>query len=136
MMRRLSTLLLAALLPVASVAILPVLAPVAADAVVGRPATPGSVAGTSRRTARRTSRRVSHRHAAPVRYGAPVAGAVVAGAAITATALAVGTVVASQPSGCTEQVAGGLTYLHCDGTWFQPQYQSGQVVYVVVAPPS
>lgn len=138
MKRKASTLLLTALVQVASLAVPSLVLPTAAEAVVGRPATPGSVAGMSRRTARRTSRRVSHRHtvARPhVHYAAPVAGAVVAGAAMTATALAVGTVVSSQPSGCGEQTVGGLTYLNCDGTWFQPQYQGGQVVYVVVAPP-
>jgi hypothetical protein len=138
MKRKVSTLLFTALVQVASVTVPSVILPTAAEAVVGRPATPGSVAGMSRRTARRTSRRVSHRHAVArpnAYYGAPVAGAAVAGAAVTATALAIGTVVASQPSGCGEQMVGGLTYLNCDGTWFQPQYQGGQVVYVVVAPP-
>jgi len=130
---RIPTLLFAALLQSGAVLAPSVVVPIEAQAVVGRPATPRSVAGVSRRT----SRRVTTRHVArrPVRYGAPVAGAVVAGAAITATALAIGTVVASQPSGCHEQIVNGLTYMSCDGTWFQPQYQDGQVVYVVVAPP-
>ena len=123
---------LVAIVQAATVAVPVLLPPQDAEAVVGRPATPGSVAGTSRRTSRRVSRR--HAVARPV-YRAPVAGAVVAGAAMTATALAIGTVVADQPSGCREELVGGLTYLNCDGTWFQPQYQEGQVVYVVVAPP-
>jgi hypothetical protein len=128
---RLSTLLFAALLQAASM--VPVLVvPTAADAIVGRPATPRSVAGVGRRTTRHVARHTVVR--APVRV-APVAGAVAVGAAMTATAFAVGTVVASQPSGCRETMANGLTYLQCDGTWFQPQYQGGQVVYVVVAPP-
>ncbi|MGI9431635.1 MAG: DUF6515 family protein [Myxococcota bacterium] len=54
---------------------------------------------------------------------------------MTATACAVGTVVASQPDGCHQQAIAGIAYLECDGTWFQPQAQSGEVVYVVVAPP-
>ena len=122
---RIPTLLFAAIVQSAAVLAPSIVVPSDAQAVVGRPATPRSVAGASRRTARR----------APVRYGAPVARTVVAGAAITATALAIGTVVASQPSGCHEQIVNGLTYMSCDGTWFQPQYQDGQVVYVVVAPP-
>ena len=122
---RIPTLLFAAIVQSAAVLAPSIVVPSDAQAVVGRPATPRSGAGARRRTARR----------APVRYGAPVARTVVAGAAITATALAIGTVVASQPSGCHEQIVNGLTYMSCDGTWFQPQYQDGQVVYVVVAPP-
>ena len=45
----------------------------AADAVVGRPLTPGSVAGVSRRTARRTVRRQAYIHSLP--GGCPLRGA-------------------------------------------------------------
>lgn len=133
MTARLSTLWLAALLQVAWVVVPCVVLPTAAEAVVGRPATPRSAAGVGRRSARRTV----HRHAvvrAPV-HRRHVAGAVAVGAAMTATAFAVGTVVASQPDGCRQEQVGAIAYLNCDGTWFQPQVQSGEVVYVVVAPP-
>ena len=94
-----------------------------AEAVVGRPLTPVSVAGT----ARRTSRRVTRRH---------VAGAAAVTTAAVATTAAVGTAVAALPGGCTTVVAGGVTYHQCAGAYYQPVFQSGQVVYVVVDPPS
>ena len=118
-----STLWLAALLQVASVVVPCVVLPTASEAVVGRPATPRSVAGVGRRTVRRT---------AVVRRPVAVAAT---GAAVAYTAMAVGTAVAQQPSGCQQVQVGGIGYLSCDGTWFQPQVQSGNVVYVVVAPP-
>jgi len=132
MTARFNALCLAAILQAACVVLPSIVLPTASEAVVGRPGTPRSVAGVGRRSARRPV----HRRAvvrAPVRR-VPV-GAVAVGAAMTATAFAVGTVVASQPSGCHQQAVGGIAYLSCDGTWFQPQVQSGEVVYVVVAPP-
>jgi hypothetical protein len=70
---------------------------------VGRPATPGSVAGVRRRTRRRTRRRV-----------------------------AVGMTMTSLPYGCTAtQVRGGVTYNYCGGIWYRPAYQGTTVVYVV-----
>jgi len=129
---RLSTLCFAAVLQAACVVVPSLLLPTSAEAVVGRPGTPRSVAGVGRRSARRTV----HRRAVvrrPVRV-APV-GAIAVGAAVTATAFAIGTTVASQPSGCHQEMISGIQYLSCDGTWFQPQVQSGEVVYVVVAPP-
>jgi len=126
MNRKLSTWLVGALVLLASSVLSPVALPTTAGAVVGRPVTPVSVAGVGRRSARRHG----------VHRVAPVAGAVVVGAAATATALAIGTTVSNQPTGCNEQMVNGLTYLHCDGTWFQPQVQGGSVAYVVVAPPN
>jgi hypothetical protein len=32
-------------------------------------------------------------------------------------------------------VVGGVTYYQVGSTWYQPMYQGGQVVYVVVQPP-
>jgi hypothetical protein len=61
-----------------------------AEAVVGRPATPGSVAGMARRTSRRTSRRVSRRHA-----------------------IAYGTRVTVLPPAYTTTVVAGVTYYVC-----------------------
>jgi hypothetical protein len=65
-------------------------------------------------------------------WGHPVAGAV----AVTATAVAVGTVVASLPhTGCSAVSAGGVTYENCSGTYYQPVYRGTSVQYVVVNPP-
>ena len=74
-----------------------------ADARVGRPATPGSVAGVRRRTRRRTRRRV-----------------------------VVGMSVMSLPStGCSVVARGGVNYHYCGGVWYKPTYQGTEVVYVV-----
>jgi len=74
-----------------------------ADARIGRPATPGSVAGVRRRTRRRTRRRV-----------------------------AVGMTLVALPYGCaTTRYMGGVNYYYCGGIYYQPQYQGTTVVYVV-----
>jgi len=70
---------------------------------VGRPATPGSVAGVRRRTRRRTRRRV-----------------------------VVGMSLYSLPYGCsTTLMRGGVNYYYCGGIYYQPVYQGTTVVYVV-----
>ena len=78
-----------------------------AEAVVGRPASPGSVAGVRRRTTRRTVRR---RH------------------------IAAGTRVVVLPSGCTTVVKYSVEYHYCDGTYYRPYYEGNEVVYVVEEP--
>ncbi|GAB2187748.1 DUF6515 family protein [Roseibium sp. LAB1] len=60
---------------------------------------------------------------------------VAAAAAITATALAVGTIVASLPSGCTQVVVNGIAYQQCGNVWYAPQYQGTTINYIVVNPP-
>ena len=96
-----------------------------AQARVGRPATPGSVAGVSRRTTRRTIARTTP--AVRPGYVRPaVAGAVVAG-----TAVAVGTTVAALPAQCTTVVVDGVAYRRCGQTY----YRSSGGTYVVVNPP-
>lgn len=85
-------------------------------AIVGRPMTPMSVAGVARRTTRRT-----------VYAGAAVAtGAAVAGTAAMLTAL---------PPGCANMTVAGGPYYHCGSTYYQPQYQGTEVVYVEAPPP-
>jgi hypothetical protein len=96
-----------------------------AQARVGHPATPGSVAGVSRRTTRRTVARTTP--AVRPGYVRPaVAGAVVAG-----TAVAVGTTVAALPAQCTTVVVDGVAYRRCGQTY----YRSSGGTYVVVNPP-
>ena len=74
-----------------------------AIARVGRPATPGSVAGVRRRTRRRTRRRV-----------------------------AVGMSMYSLPYGCRYTVMrGGINYYYCGGIYYRPSYQGTTVVYIV-----
>lgn len=93
----------------------------------------GSHRRVARRTSRRTARRVSYRHSyyrAPgVVYGA---GAVAA----TATAIAIGTRVATLPPACSNVVINGRPYYHCGGTYYQPGYDGPDVVYVVVDNPN
>ena len=74
-----------------------------AEARVGRPASPVSVAGVRRRTRRRTRRRVYRN--------------------MTLNSL---------PYGCnTTRVRGGISYHYCGGIWYRPTYQGATVVYVV-----
>jgi hypothetical protein len=63
----------------------------------------------------------------------PSVGAVVA--ASVATAIVVGTVVASLPPSCTTIIANGIAYQNCGGTYYQPRYQGSSVTYVVVNRP-
>ena len=77
-----------------------------AEARIGRPATPGSVAGVHRRTRRRTRRR-----------------------------WAVGTRMYTLPVGYTTAVVAGTTYYVLEGEYFKPSYQGDEVVYVAVEDP-
>jgi hypothetical protein len=73
------------------------------EARVGRPATPGSVAGVRRRTRRRTRRRVYRNMT-----------------------------LYSLPYGCNvTRVRGGISYYYCGGIWYRPSYQGTTVVYIV-----
>ena len=73
------------------------------EARIGRPATPGSVAGVRRRTRRRTRRRV-YRHMT----------------------------LYSLPYGCSvTRVRGGVSYYYCGGIWYRPAYQGTTVIYIV-----
>jgi hypothetical protein len=73
------------------------------EARVGRPATPGSVAGVRRRTRRRTRRRVYRNMT-----------------------------LYSLPYGCsTTRLRAGVNYYYCSGIWYRPAYQGTTVVYIV-----
>jgi hypothetical protein len=80
-----------------------------AQARLGRPATPNSVAGVARRSTRRTV----HRH----------------------TAIALGTHVTVLPASCAAVVHEDVTYHVCDGVYYRRYYEGSQVVYVVVEAP-
>jgi len=77
-----------------------------AQAVVGRPATPGSVSGVRRRTRRRTRRR-----------------------------WAIGTRMYTLPAGYKTTVVAGTTYYVVDGEYLKKAYEGDKVVYVVVEDP-
>ena len=97
-----------------------------AQAVVGAPATPVSVAGVARRTAVRTTVAVSSAAAAsaaakpPPPPGAPP--------------LPLGTVVSALPAGCASVQLHGNNYFNCQGMYFRPAYQGQDVVYIVEKP--
>jgi hypothetical protein len=80
-----------------------------AEAVIGRPLTPGSVGGVRRRTRRRVRRRTA--------------------------VVAYGTRVYALPAGCSKVVVGGVEYHNCGGVYYRPYYQGNQVVYEVVEKP-
>lgn len=85
-----------------------------AEAVVGRPLTPVSVAGVARRTTRRAvvaSGSASQQQAAPT--------------------LPTGTIVSALPAGCESTVVDGVNLFNCSGTFYQPTFQSNNLVYVV-----
>ena len=65
------------------------------------------------------------------RWGHPIARA----AAVTATAVAVGTIVASLPPRCTAVVTPNVTYQNCGGVYYKPVYQGTVVQYIVVNQP-
>jgi hypothetical protein len=90
-----------------------------AHARIGRPLTPGSVAGVARRTTRRTVRRHAY------------VGAAAVGAAAVGTAVVVGAAVAALPANCAAVIYGGARYYHCHGYYYQPSGGS----YVVVPRP-
>ena len=78
-----------------------------AQARIGRPATPASVAGVHRRTRRRTRRR-----------------------------WAIGTQMYTLPVGYTTAIVAGTTYYVAEGEYFKKYYEGSNVVYVVVDDPN
>ncbi len=91
-----------------------------AEAIVGRPVTPGSVGGVRRRTRRRTA----------VVVGTTAA----ASTAATTTRVAVGTRVYALPGGCQTALIGGVNYHRCGGVYYRPYYEGSTLVYVVENP--
>jgi len=99
-----------------------------AQAIVGRPATPVSVAGVARRTT----------------YRAVTTTAVVATTAAVATTapapqpkpatLTVGTAVTALPAGCVPATVGTAQYQKCGNVYYQAAYQGNNLVYIVSAP--
>jgi hypothetical protein len=103
------------------------LAMLASEEILAQFINNGAARANVRGTSRRTSRRVNRRHdywgggGYGGYYGAPVAGAAVAG-------VAMGAMVTSLPGGCTPY----NNYYNCGGTYYQPQMQGTEVVYIVV----
>jgi hypothetical protein len=74
-----------------------------AEAKIGRPATPGSVAGATRRTTRRTTRRVIRRSTVYV---------------------------AALPKGCVKTTVNGTVVWKCGATYYQAYGTRYVVVYI------
>jgi hypothetical protein len=56
-------------------------------------------------------------------------------AAAVVTAVVVGTVVNSLPSGCQTVIHNGFAYQQCGNTWYQPQMSGSSTTYVVINAP-
>jgi len=118
-----------------------------AEAIVGAPLTPVSVAGVARRTTRRvvaTEATVATTAAtsasAASKSSAPPPSTVVVvtsppPAAPTATAVPIGTVMPALPAGCTSITVGGVNYSDCGGVFYKAAFQGNNLVYVVVEKP-
>lgn len=53
----------------------------------------------------------------------------------TSEALAIGTVVASLPAGCTTSSVNNVEYYHCGPNWYRTAFQGNTLVYVTTDPP-
>jgi len=51
------------------------------------------------------------------------------------TGAALGSMVYALPPSCPPYVYGGVTYNHCGGVWYQPQFQGTETTYIVVESP-
>jgi Tfp pilus assembly protein FimV len=135
-----------------------------AEAVVGAPLSPVSVAGVARRTTRRTvavaatapaatassqqqataqqqqataqqQQATAQQQAATAQQQQAAAAAQQpAQAAPPAGAPAIGTIVSTLPAGCTSTQKGGVEYQKCGGVYYRAAFQSNNLVYVVQQP--
>jgi len=110
-----------------------------AQAIVGRPLTPASVAGVARRTTRRTVAVASTSAAVATESAAasaaqPAAATPAPVATPAAGALPLGTVVSALPSGCTQTTSGGVQYYKCGADYYRTAFQGTNLVYVTAQP--
>jgi len=112
-----------------------------AEARVGRPLTPVSVGGVARRTTRRSVYGAAAVTTAAVATTAVVVSqpsTVVVAQPVTVvqtTPLPVGSTVPSLPSGCDSRTVNNTSYFSCNGNWYKPAMQGGNVVYMVIVNP-
>jgi hypothetical protein len=133
-----------------------------AEAIIGMPRTPLSVAGVARRSMYReaavvstvavTSAAAANAAAANMAYAnaaaaqaaaantaaaqaaAANAAAAAAAAQQAAAGLPIGTMVPSLPPGCTSTVIGGVNYFQCGAVYYRAGFQGNNIVYIVSAP--
>lgn len=133
-----------------------------AQAIVGAPLTPVSVAGVARRTTRRVvaveatavaattaaattataqqqaataqqQAATAQQQAATAQQQAAAAKAPATVAAV-ATAPAIGSIVHALPAGCVAQAIGGVEYQKCGAVYYRAGFQGSNLVYVVEQP--
>jgi cell pole-organizing protein PopZ len=120
-----------------------------AQAIVGAPLTPISVAGVARRTTARAvvatsattaaatnataqqQAATAQQQAATAQQQAAVAQQQQAAAARPPGAPAAGAVVSALPAGCTPETRSGVEYQHCGGVYYRAAFQGNNLVYVV-----
>ena len=110
-----------------------------AQAIVGAPATPVSVAGVARRSTVRAASATAataQQQAATAQQQAATAQQQAAtaqqqaAAARPAGAPPVGAVVSALPSGCRPETQGGVEVQNCGGVYYRPAFQGNNLVYV------
>jgi|OpeIllAssembly_1097287.scaffolds.fasta_scaffold204470_3 pyruvate/2-oxoglutarate dehydrogenase complex dihydrolipoamide acyltransferase (E2) component len=156
--RILKTLVLGAALPVLYVADAAHDAPFGltlvrdAQALVGAPLTPLSVAGVARRSTRRVvavettavaataaaaTTATAEQQAATAQQQAATAQQQAATAQQQAAAVAtppLGSVVSALPAGCTPVTEGGVAYQKCGTVYYRAGFQGSNLIYIVVQP--
>jgi len=131
-----------------------------AEAIIGMPWTPMSVAGVARRSmyreavatsvattaiaANAAAANMAYANAAAAQASAANAAAAQASAAQAAQAAAaaqaassglpVGTMVPNLPPGCNSIVISGVNYFNCAGTYYRAGFQGNNIVYIVSTP--
>jgi len=124
-----------------------------AEAIVGAPLTPGSVAGVARRTAYRSAASQSSAQSAAAQQQTataqqqaataqqqaaaaqpPQAAAPQPAPAASGQAQPIGTVVTALPAGCTQTTVGGVQYSKCGATYYRAAFQGNNLVYVSAQP--
>ena len=124
-----------------------------AEAIIGMPWTPFSVAGAARRSmyasavyntaamnaaaANAAAANVAAANAAAAQAAAANAAAAQAAAAAAqraASQLPIGTMVSNLPPGCNSVVISGVDYFNCGGVYYRAGFQGNNIVYIVSQP--
>ena len=131
-----------------------------AEAIIGMPWTPFSIAGMARRSmyataaynaaaynaaamnaaaynaaaANAAAAQAAAANAAAAQAAAAQASAAAAAAHAAASGLPIGTVVPNLPPGCNSTVIGGVNYFNCGGVFYRAGFQGNNIVYIVSQP--
>jgi len=104
-----------------------------AEAIVGVPFSPVSVAGVARRTTRRAVI-ASSAATTSQQQTATQAQQSTAPAQPSTGGPAIGTVVTTLPANCTPTTKSGVQYQNCNGVFYRAAFQGNNLVYVVTQP--